>query len=73
MFWGFAAQPDSKGERPFALTDGLSDEEIETKVQQRTEARKNKNWAQSDRLRDELQALGITLIDKPGGITVWHR
>jgi cysteinyl-tRNA synthetase len=27
----------------------------------------------SDRLRDELQAQGITLIDKPGGITIWNR
>ncbi len=70
---GFAAQPDSRGERPFADTGGLSDEEIEAKVQQRTEARKSKNWGESDRIRDELQALGITLIDKPGGITVWHR
>ncbi|MGK7936820.1 MAG: cysteine--tRNA ligase [Xenococcaceae cyanobacterium] len=70
---GFAAQPESRGERLFAPTDGLSDEEIEAKIQQRTEARKSKNWAQSDRIRDELQALGITLIDKPGGITVWHR
>jgi cysteinyl-tRNA synthetase len=52
---------------------GLSDAEIDALVQQRNEARNNKDYAQSDRLRDELQAHGITLIDKPGGITSWNR
>ncbi|MEM7761436.1 MAG: cysteine--tRNA ligase, partial [Cyanobacteria bacterium P01_A01_bin.40] len=54
-------------------TDGLSDGEIEALVQQRNDARKHKNYAESDRLRDELQAQGITLIDKPGGVTIWNR
>ena len=53
--------------------DGLSDAEIDTLVQQRIEARKNKNYAEGDRIRDELQAQGITLIDKPGGVTIWNR
>ncbi|NJK57725.1 MAG: cysteine--tRNA ligase [Pleurocapsa sp. SU_5_0] len=52
---------------------GLSDSEIDTLVQQRNEARSNKDYAQSDRLRDQLQSQGITLIDKPGGITIWNR
>ena len=54
-------------------TDGLSDEAIDALIQQRNEARKNKNYAESDRIRNELQAIGITLIDKPGGITIWNR
>ncbi|MGL5032371.1 MAG: CysS/YqeB C-terminal domain-containing protein, partial [Microcystaceae cyanobacterium] len=33
----------------------LSDREIEDLIQQRTEARKSKNFAESDRLRDELK------------------
>lgn len=67
---GFTAEPeDCRDKQDLALTD----EEIEKLVQQRTDARKNKNWAESDRLRDEIQALGITLIDKPGGVTDWHR
>jgi cysteinyl-tRNA synthetase len=53
--------------------DTLSDEEVENLIQQRTAARKAKNFAEADRLRDQLQAAGITLIDKPGGITQWHR
>ncbi|NJN04445.1 MAG: cysteine--tRNA ligase [Leptolyngbyaceae cyanobacterium SL_1_1] len=53
--------------------DSLSDTEIETLIAQRQAARQAKDFAQSDRLRDQLQAQGITLIDKPGGVTDWHR
>jgi cysteinyl-tRNA synthetase len=66
---GFEVQPEEKSEQ----TTGLTDEEIEALVQKRTEARKAKNWAESDRLRDELKERGITLIDQPGGVTKWHR
>ncbi|UKO96936.1 cysteine--tRNA ligase [Nostoc sp. UHCC 0870] len=52
--------------------DGLSDAEIEALIQQRQDARKSKNFAESDRIRNELQAQGITLIDSPQG-TRWHR
>ena len=67
---GFEVQPEEASEND---TGGLSDNEIDILVQQRNEARKNKNYAESDRLRDELQAQGITLIDKPGGVTIWNR
>ncbi|MEH2175152.1 cysteine--tRNA ligase [Nostoc sp.] len=53
-------------------SNGLSDAEIEAKIQQRQEARKGKNFAESDRIRDELQTEGITLIDSRDG-TRWHR
>ena len=49
-----------------------NDDEIEAMVAKRDEARKNKNWAESDRLRDELQAKGIVIEDTPQG-TRWHR
>jgi cysteinyl-tRNA synthetase len=65
---GFAASNDEDNNN-----SGLSDLEIEDLVQQRNEARSNKDYAQSDRLRDQLQSQGITLIDKPGGITIWNR
>jgi cysteinyl-tRNA synthetase len=52
---------------------GLSDAEIEALIQQRQAARKAKNFAEGDRIRNELQAQGITLIDQPGGETRWHR
>jgi cysteinyl-tRNA synthetase len=43
---------------------------IEEKVQARAEARKNKDFALSDRIRDELAALGVALHDGPDG-TQW--
>jgi cysteinyl-tRNA synthetase len=54
-------------------TVGLSDTQIESLIQQRQDARLAKNWAESDRIRNELQAQGITLIDQKDGITRWHR
>ncbi len=41
--------------------------EIDALVAQRTEAKKNKNWAEADRIRDELKARGIEIIDTPQG------
>jgi len=52
---------------------GLSDTEIDTRISARLAARKAKNWAESDRIRDELTASGVILEDKPGGVTVWRR
>lgn len=49
-----------------------NDDEIEKLIAQRDEARKDKNWAESDRLRDELQAKGIIIEDTAQG-TRWHR
>jgi len=67
--FGLAAKP----EEAIESADGLSDADIEAMIQQRADARKAKNFAEGDRIRNELQSKGITLIDKPGGITVWHR
>jgi cysteinyl-tRNA synthetase len=53
--------------------NGISDTEIEALIQQRAEAKKAKNFAESDRIRNELKAKGIALIDKPGGVTNWIR
>jgi cysteinyl-tRNA synthetase len=53
--------------------DSLTDAEIEDLIQQRKDARTNKNYAEGDRLRDLLTEKSIVLVDKPGGITEWHR
>jgi len=53
-------------------TRGLRDDEIEVLIQQRAEARQTRNWAEADRIRDELQAAGVTLEDGAGG-TRWRR
>ena len=49
-----------------------SDPAIDALVAARTAARAAKNWAESDRIRDELAAQGIVLEDGPGG-TTWRR
>ncbi len=54
-------------------TGGYSDADIEALLAERKAARAAKDFATSDRIRDQLQAQGIILIDKPGGITEWHR
>ena len=47
-------------------------EEIKALVQARVEAKKAKNFAEADRIRDELKAQGIEITDIPGG-TRWKR
>ncbi|AFY74874.1 cysteinyl-tRNA synthetase [Synechococcus sp. PCC 7502] len=51
----------------------ISDQAIKAMIEQRKLAKKHKNWAEGDRIRDELKALGITLIDQVGGEVRWHR
>lgn len=48
------------------------DDEIEELIKARNDARKAKNWAEADRIRDELKAQGIILEDTPQGVK-WHR
>ena len=46
--------------------------EIEAQIAARQAARKAKNWAEADRIRDELKAKGIILEDTPQGVK-WRR
>ena len=48
------------------------DDEIEKMIEARTQARKDRNWAEADRIRDELKSQGIVLEDTPQGVK-WHR
>ncbi len=51
---------------------GLSETEIEVAIQKRLEAKKNKDWAMADQIRDKLKTQGVVLEDVPGG-TNWRR
>ncbi len=50
----------------------ISQVQIAQLIAQRSEARKAKDFARSDQIRDELASMGITLEDKPEG-TIWRR
>ena len=51
---------------------GENDPAVEAKIQARQDAKKAKNFAEADRLRDELKAEGIELMDIPSGVR-WKR
>ncbi len=53
-------------------SDGLSDEAIDALIEQRAQAKADKDWAEADRIRDQLKAEGIELEDK-GAQTSWRR
>ncbi len=59
-------------EKLCAQNAGSNDDEIEELVKKRDEARANKDWATSDKLRDQLKEMGITIQDTPQG-TRWTR
>jgi cysteinyl-tRNA synthetase len=52
--------------------DAGDNDRVEALIQQRLEARAARNWAEADRIRDELHAMGIELEDKDGK-TSWRR
>ena len=51
---------------------GIGDAEIETLIEQRKEARDEKDFATADRIRDQLADAGVVLEDTSAGV-VWHR
>ena len=55
-----------------AVEEELLDEEIERLLEERVQARKDKNFARSDEIRDSLKDQGIILEDTPQG-TRWKR
>ena len=52
--------------------NGISAEEIEALIAERAEAKKAKNWARADEIRDSLKAQGIILEDSAAG-TKWKK
>ena len=62
----------SGGEFTVIAEDSTHDPEIESLLKARAEAKKAKNFAEADRIRDELKASGIEVTDIPGGAK-WKR
>jgi cysteinyl-tRNA synthetase len=64
------------GQEPFSYfqigVDEALKEKIENLLNERTEAKKAKDFARSDAIRDELTALGISIMDMPDG-TLWEK
>lgn len=64
------------GKEPFSYfqigVDEALKEKIETLLTERTEAKKEKNFKRSDTIRDELIAMGISIMDTADG-TVWEK
>ncbi len=58
--------------RPSAQAGSISDAEVEARIAARTQAKKARNFAEADRLRDELLTEGIILEDTKDGIR-WKR
>ncbi len=51
--------------------DNSLDAEIEALIEKRTQARKDRDWATADAIRDELKARHVVLEDTPQGVK-WH-
>jgi cysteinyl-tRNA synthetase len=62
----------AKAEALSAPSEDEDAEQIEQMLALRTQAKKEKNWAEADRIRDELKAKGIIIEDTPQG-PKWHR
>ena len=66
------SDPDAYLKSAVSGSSGLTDKVIDAMIQQRLDARKNKNWGEADRLRDELVGAGISIEDGVDG-TRWRR
>ena len=55
-----------------ASEDGISEDEINQLIAERLEAKKSKDWAKADAIRNQLKDAGIVLEDTPQG-TSWKR
>ena len=56
-----------------ADSSDLDEQGVEQLIQQRQQAKQAKNWAEADKIRDQLKEQGIVLEDAPGGKTTWRR
>ena len=72
QFMGLLTENAAEWFKWSANSDGLSDADIDALIEQRQTARKDRDFARADEIRDELKAQGILLEDTAGG-TKWLR
>ncbi|MDH5624817.1 MAG: cysteine--tRNA ligase [Nitrospira sp.] len=58
---------------PVKVKTTLTDDEIEMKLTERNEARRNKDFKKADEIRKSLASQGIIIEDKPDGTSRWKR
>ena len=65
--------PDIRAnETPVGAGGAVSSAQVQALIDARLAARAAKNWAESDRIRDELIGMGVTLKDNKDGTTTWE-
>ena len=67
-----AAQAKTASSSGGFTVQGEGDPAVDALVLQRAQAKKAKDFAEADRIRDELKAQGIEIADVPGG-AVWKK
>jgi cysteinyl-tRNA synthetase len=70
-FFGFRGEELKQWQQSQVPTIAVAPIEVETMISARNAARAAKDWAESDRIRDELVAMGIKLTDSKEG-TTWE-
>jgi len=58
---------------PITVKKDLNGETLRKLVEERNEARRQKNWARADEIREQLAESGVILEDRPDGTTRWRR
>lgn len=69
--FGLKLNEKRKDYAPKSESKNIDAQKIEALIEQRNAARANKNWAESDRIRNELDAMGVIIKDSKSG-TTWQ-
>ena len=70
VFLGLASRSELK--KPHVEAVSVRSDEVDALIAARIAARAAKNWAESDRIRDELVAMGVVIKDNKDGATTWE-
>ena len=54
-------------------SSGSDDGTIQNLIDQRVQARSEREWKRADRIREELASMGVEIEDRPDGTTTWRK